>query len=148
MYPVACRPGYTTTTINSAAIPVEVPLKAATLATVSIQPVHLLCPASVCSLFPELVGRRRPEECSAVLPYCIPFHTGTGPTALHWPIVVCAAHMEKSGEPLPSAPARHGRPFLCEPLMATRWWLNTQDIARDLSYSGFYALLPYSFVEI
>lgn len=30
-------------------------------------------------------------------------------------------------EPLPGAPARHGRPFLCEALMATRWRMKREE---------------------
>ncbi len=33
----------------------------------------------------------------------------------------CFCSTGREEEPLPGAPARHGRPFLCEALMATRW---------------------------
>lgn len=39
----------------------------------------------------------------------------------------CFCSTGREEEPLPGAPARHGRPFLCEALMATRWWVKREE---------------------
>jgi len=40
-------------------------------------------------------------------------------------------------EPLPGAPTRHGRPFLCEALMATRWRWKREEETCSPSWSLF-----------
>lgn len=39
----------------------------------------------------------------------------------------CFCSTRREEEPLPGAPARHGRPFLCEALMATRWRVKREE---------------------
>lgn len=46
----------------------------------------------------------------------------------------CFCSSGREEEPLPGAPVRHGRPFLCEALMATRWRLNTQEGGGAFSF--------------
>lgn len=55
-------------------------------------------------------------------------------TALHYTALHCNALADccfcstgREEEPLPGAPARHGRPFLCEALMATRWRVKREE---------------------
>lgn len=101
--------------------------------------------------FPVLLGRLRQQECEAALCFFLrgcwgvsarPLTPAAGPLVQArkgWTTILCTnttmqhtgdccfSNSQRGEEPLPGAPVRHDRPFLCQPLMATRWRVKREE---------------------